>query len=311
MSVCLLSVYDDLTLMFTESSCSVNMIYLDFSKAFDKVVYGVLLHKLRDMGIAGNRGIWFHSFLSNRYHFVRLLDGSSTFSPVISGVPQGTVLGPLLFLFLMFDGGVLNAKVVSFADDTQLFSYGIIGTILKWFKSYLTNRLQFVTFDGIQSEIKSVKCGVPQGSILGPLLFIIYMNDLYNVSEFLFTILYADDTCVLLHGKHLDDLIIRINKELDLLFIWLQANKLSLNGQKTYYMIFHRARIKLMSHSSNVVIGGSTLTEIDEIKYLGVIIDNKLTWISHITQIKNKVSKGIGIMFKAKKITKKNTLINL
>ena len=137
------------------------------------------------------------------------------------------------------------------------------------------------------------------------------MNDLYNVSEFLFTILYADDTCVLLHGKHLDDLIIRINKELDLLFIWLQANKLSLNGQKTYYMIFHRARIKLMSHSSNAVIGGSTLTEIYEIKYLGVIIDNKLTWIPHITHVKNKVSKGIGIMFKAKKLLKKNTLINL
>ena len=69
----------------------------------------------------------------------------------------------------------------------KLFSYGIRGTILKWFESYLTDRLQFVTFVGTQSEVKSIKCDVPQGSILGPLLFVIYMNDLYNVSKFLFS----------------------------------------------------------------------------------------------------------------------------
>ena len=98
----ILSVYDDLMLMFTESSCSVDMIYLDFSKAFDKVYHGVLLPKLRDMGKAGNLGNWFHRFLSN-HHFVRLPGGSSTASPVITGVPQSTVLGPLLFLIIMSD----------------------------------------------------------------------------------------------------------------------------------------------------------------------------------------------------------------
>ena len=87
-----------------------------------------------------------------------------------------------------------------------------------------------------------------KGSILVPLLFIIYINDLYNVSKL--SILYADDTCVLLNGKHLDVLIVLINKELNLLFTWLQANKLAINGQKTYYIIFHRARIKLMDYSS-------------------------------------------------------------
>ena len=77
-------------LMFTESSCSVDMIYLDFSKAFDQVDHGVLLHKLRDMGIASNLGIWFHSFLSNRYHFVRLPGGSST----ARGPSTGYCAGP-------------------------------------------------------------------------------------------------------------------------------------------------------------------------------------------------------------------------
>ena len=117
------------------------------------------------------------------------------------------------------------------------FCYGIRGCTLKWFESYLTDRSQFVNYDGTQSEINSVKCGVPQGSILGP-LFIIYMNDIFNVSEFLFNILYADDTCVLMNSKHLEDLVTRMQKQLNLLYTWLQVNKLSLFRQKTYYIIF-------------------------------------------------------------------------
>ena len=101
----------------SELSCGIDMIYLDFSK----VDHGVLLHKLRDMEIAGNLGIWSHSFLSNRYHFMRLPGGSSIVIPVISGV---LCWAPLLFIILMSDSDIrfLNAKVVSFADDTRLYS---------------------------------------------------------------------------------------------------------------------------------------------------------------------------------------------
>ena len=130
------------------------------------------------------------------------------------------------------------------------------------------------------------------------------MNDLYKVFKYIFSILYAVDTCVLLNGKHLDELIVRINKELNWLFTWLQANKLSLNGKKTYYIIFHRVRIKLTGYSSNLVMGDSIITATNEIKYLGVVIDNKITWIPHITYVQNKVSKGIGIMFKARNYLK-------
>ena len=88
-------------------------------------------------------------------------------------------------------------------------------------------------------------------------------------------------------------------------------DKLSLNGQKTCYIKFHRARIKLTSYSSNSVMGDSIITATNEIKHIGVIIDNKITWITHITYVKNKVSNGIGIMFKAGNYLKRNTLINL
>ena len=136
-----------------------------------------------------------------------------------------------------------------------MFSYGIRGNTPKWFQSYLTDRSQYVTYDGIESKVLPIKYGVPQGSILGPLLFIIYMNDIFNASNFLFTILYADDTCVILDGKSLENLITLMNQELHLLYIWLQPNKLTLNVQKTYYIIFHRAILKLHNTTIDLQMG--------------------------------------------------------
>ena len=98
-----------------------------------------------------------------------------------------------------------------------MFAYGIRGNILKWFDSYLTNRSLFIMYDNIQSETRSIKCGVHQGSILGPLLFIVYMNDICNVSELLYTIMYADETSFIMSGNDLEILIQSVNWELCLL----------------------------------------------------------------------------------------------
>ena len=103
---------------------SVDMLYQDFSKAFDKVVHDIPLLKFRALGIGGNIGIWLNHFLTNRSHFVRLPRGISKDHPVISSVPQGTVLGPLLFLIMIadIDKDVSASKLISFADDTRLYS---------------------------------------------------------------------------------------------------------------------------------------------------------------------------------------------
>ena len=120
----LLSVYDELINNLSNCQPSyIDMIYLDFAKAFDKVDHGVLLHKLKSMGITGDLGYWLLNFLSDRKHFVHMPGGISNDSQVLSGVPQGTVLGPLLFLVLLSDisKDINHSSVVSFADDTRVF----------------------------------------------------------------------------------------------------------------------------------------------------------------------------------------------
>ena len=126
-----------------------------------------------------------------------------------------------------------------------------MGSAHTWLTSYLTGRSQYVVYDGHKSSTLNRTCGVPQGSILGPLLFIIYVNDICNISDLLFKILYADDTCVVAQGHNLEDLIGTLNTELSSLNEWLLCNKLTLNTKKTYYMVFHRARIKF----TNIDIG--------------------------------------------------------
>ena len=191
----------------------------------------------------------------------------------------------------------------------KLYAYGIRGNAFNWFKGYSSERSQYVTYGSKHSETQIVKCGVPQGSILGPLLFIIFMNDICNASELLFLILYADDTSVQISGNDITYLVSSMNVELKLLSRWFRANKLSLNAQKTFYLVFHRARIK--NHDLSKRIDGSTLNRSSNIKYLGVIIDHKLNWCEHITHVKNKVSKGIGILYKARQFLDKKSLHNL
>ena len=107
------------------NTSTVDMIYLDFSKTFDKVEPGILLYKQRDLGITGRLGLWFFHFLNNRQHYVRIPGGISEPHPVLSGVLQGTVLGPLLFLIMIIDidkGISPSSKLVGFADDTRVYS---------------------------------------------------------------------------------------------------------------------------------------------------------------------------------------------
>ena len=121
----------------------------------------------------------------------------------------------------------------------KLEHYGIRGDTLKWFCSDLSDRSQFVSINGHNSTKMEISCGVPQGSVLGPLLFLIYINDLPNVSNKIKTYLFADDTNIYLESEAISELVQIVNKELKLVKKWIDANLLSLNISKTNYIIFH------------------------------------------------------------------------
>ena len=191
----------------------------------------------------------------------------------------------------------------------KLYHYGIRGNALQWFNSYLSNRHQYVNYNNTSSDMKLITCGVPQGSILGPLLFLLYINDIASVSSILFSILFADDTTLFYGSKNLQELSEVVNNELSKMIEWLNASRLSLNIDQTNFMIF-RPKGKKAS-CPTIHINGSSIQEVDDAKFLGIIIDNKLNWIEHIKCISRKIAKGTGIIIKARKSFESETLLNL
>jgi len=163
--------------------------------------------------------------------------------------------------------------------------YGIRGVALKWFENYLQNRRQFVVANEIGSDIMEIKCGVPQGFVLGPLLFILYINDIYNYDTHCNNkgrnlTLFADDTNLFLFGKNLDVLIHQSNQELLLLKTWFQNNKLSLSIDKCTFSLFASDRSKLASNPP-VFIDRFEIKRVKEVKFLGILIDEELKWSNH------------------------------
>ena len=197
---------------------------------------------------------------------------------------------------------------------TKLKHYGIKGNNLKWFKSYLSNRKQFISYaQNKNSEIMQIKCGVPQGSILGPLLFLIYVNDLHLSSNLLQPIMFADDTNLFYSHKDRKTLFKTVNEELVKINNWFRANKLSLNADKTKYTFFHKLASSdhIPLKLPNLTINGTNIKRSYAIKFLGVIIDENITWKYHINEIEQKIAKNLGMLYKASFMLSRECLRNI
>ena len=189
----------------------------------------------------------------------------------------------------------------------KLEHYGIRDVAKNWFCSYLSYRKQFVSLGGVSSNYLPITCGVPQGSILGPLLFIIYINDMHNAIKFSKVHHFADDTNLLFSHKNPKILRKRVNADLALLFDWLCANRLSLNVGKTEFVIFRPKRSK-RSERVTLKINRCTIFESNKIRYLGVILDPNLSWKHHIFELNKKLFRGVGMIYKIRNLSDSDVL---
>ena len=193
----------------------------------------------------------------------------------------------------------------------KLSIYGVRGNTLNWFANYLKNRRQFIEADNEKSCIAYLKRGVPQGSNLGPLLFIIYINDLPKSLNHATATLFADDTTISCTSQTMNSLFDNLNNDLEQLNEWFKANKLTLNTSKTYGCIFGHDEQSLSRLTTRLKIDRKEIEITNCVKYLGINVDAKLTWIPHITSVVNKISQTLGAVGKIKHLLGKKSLTDI
>ena len=294
-----------------------------FSKILERLVFNRCMDYIDKNNLLNEKQFGFRPNHSTYMAIIELVD------KIANAVERNeTTVGIFLDLSKAFD--TINHDILL----NKLKHYGFRGIALDWFKSYLSNRKQFVRYQMNDPNHKIINCGEPQGSILGPLLLLLYINNIVNTTSLLELILFADDTTLLFSHQDIVSQNDIINNELQEICNWFQANKLSVNASKTNYMVLgthHSTRkfidinqdINILTDSESsgsrdvekvklkVKLDDVSLNRVSSTKFLGVIIDENLTWKNHIDAISKTISRNIGMLTKLKHFVPENILYSL
>ena len=265
-------------------------ILTQFNKIFEKLIHRRLLSFLKKYNILSKQQFVFLKKHSTSHSITCL------YEKLIDNL-ENELDSAVLFVDLKAAFDTVDSEILL----DKLHHYGIRDKTLKLLTSYLQDRKQYIKCGSIESTILTVLCGVPQGSVLGPLLFIIFINDIFNCSSF-DPVMFADDAALVISARTLNKLQKSINTESKAFFNWLIANKLTLNYKKTKFMITTNKNYRVKyKNKFRLNINKNNIKQVDEFKYLGVIFDNKLSWKNHIEYLQTKLSIASGVIYKTGK----------
>lgn len=257
-----------------------------FSKLMEKIVACQMMKYLNKFNILYEHQYGFRSGRNTSQPLIQLIN--KVYQGLNSKTSEYTVS---VFIDLKKAFDTCNISILV----KKLEHYGFRGISSKWFSSYLNERTQYVEINGEKSSLKEITHGVPQGSVLGPILFLLYINDLPNAIE-IFSSLFADDTIFVNSNKDLKTLEESTNIQLERAKIWFQSNKLSLNISKTKYIVFRTNRMANVNPEFKITIGDREVERIGNdcnlksFKFVGVHLDENMSWEHHINHVINKIS---------------------
>lgn len=270
-----------------------------FSKILEKLVFNQLYSFLERFSILKN----------NQFGFRKNMSTSSAIIDNLQYVYDNLDVGrSIISFFLDF------SKAFDCVDHSillhKLSVYGVRGVALEWFRSYLSGREQYVSYNNNNSQLRSISHGVPQGSVLGPLLFLIFINDFSNCSEFFRFILFADDstlTCTI-DNISADQISLKLESELINVHKWLNSNKIKININKSNFIFFSYRKLNSIPP---INFANSAITQTSYTKFLGLTIDQHLRYQQHIKLLASKLSKSLGILYRLNSFFPSNILKTL